>query len=464
MSELITTFVRSTISQIARQKLNRNLCDMATKVNFASLIAAFALVITGCTKNQTPDVPTATDSEATSTDVVETKAPTLVVGSVAPEIDIEHWISDNKGAFPKVTKFESGKVYVIEFWATWCGPCVASMPHLAELQGKYALDGMQLISISDESLDTVNEFLKTSLPAAIDDTMTYGELTSAYCLTTDPDKSVYKSYMEAADKHSIPTAFIVGRSGLIEWIGHPMEMEPTLTAVLSNTFDRNAAKIQYETETYMNEITAKVSTFIESEDFAGAKALLDQAKNEKQWSIGIMPRLTMLYHQVAAEEAFRIVRSGKVDEGMKLFDELRDKMPEEMKAAADFEVLDELLTQQSFDKAAVVIERITQVPNLPLQISVPLTQQVFGVLVNALDKPEQTKTLLAAGTKLSELTVQQAPNQPIILDTYAHYLYLSGKLQEAIEVTNKALEADDGTMRASLQQFLKEVQTELDSK
>jgi thiol-disulfide isomerase/thioredoxin len=33
-----------------------------------------------------------------------------------------------------VREFEQGKVYVVEMWATWCGPCVQAMPHVTELQ------------------------------------------------------------------------------------------------------------------------------------------------------------------------------------------------------------------------------------------------------------------------------------------------------------------------------------------
>ena len=68
----------------------------------------------------------------------------------APALDIEHWIQDGNGFFKPVKKFEAGKVYVIEFWATWCGPCIASMPHLAELQNKYRGRDVQVISVSDE--------------------------------------------------------------------------------------------------------------------------------------------------------------------------------------------------------------------------------------------------------------------------------------------------------------------------
>ena len=58
--------------------------------------------------------------------------PTLRVGEPAPKIEVAKWVkgSPTKG-------FELGKVYVVEFWATWCPPCRTSIPHLTELQKKY---------------------------------------------------------------------------------------------------------------------------------------------------------------------------------------------------------------------------------------------------------------------------------------------------------------------------------------
>lgn len=209
----------------------------------------------------------------------------LTIGSPAPALNIEHWVQNGKGKFKPVTKFAADKVYVIEFWATWCGPCIQSMPHLAQLQTEYADKGVQLISISDEDLETVEKFLERPVRAPKKQKeedqdakpQTYRELTSVYCLTTDPDQSSNKDYMEAAAQQGIPTAFIVGKDSKIEWIGHPMEMDGPLSKVVDGTWDRAAFQAEMKAKQEAERMMQEVQELAQAGKFDQAVAKIDAA-------------------------------------------------------------------------------------------------------------------------------------------------------------------------------------------
>lgn len=181
-------------------------------------------------------------------------------------------MQDGGGKFKQVTDFEDGKVYVVEFWATWCGPCISSMPHLAELQNQYR-DTVQIISVSDESVDEVKDLMGKEHPQA---GKTFEEITSAYSLTTDPDRSVHEAYMEAANQNGIPTAFIVGKKGLIEWIGHPGNMDEPLESVVNDSWDREAFKEEMRVQQELQEKMQEMAQLAGSGDFAGAIELADK--------------------------------------------------------------------------------------------------------------------------------------------------------------------------------------------
>lgn len=142
----------------------------------------------------------------------EQQAATLKVGDKAPNLTIENWVKGDK-----VEKFETGKVYVIEFWATWCGPCIKNIPHLTDLQKEFKDKKVTVIGVAASErgsdaksmLSGVENFVKKQ-----GDKMTY---TVAY----DSDKSMSKDWMRAANQGGIPCAFLVGSDGKIAWIGHP---------------------------------------------------------------------------------------------------------------------------------------------------------------------------------------------------------------------------------------------------
>lgn len=198
--------------------------------------------------------------------------PDLIVGDPAPSIDVKHWIQDGEGAFKPVTEFEADHVYVIEFWATWCGPCIASMPHLSELQKKYADKGLQIISISDEQATDVRSFLHRPVGEDVD--QTFADVTAAYCLTTDPDRSAHKDYMEAALQGGIPTSFLVGKDGKVEWIGHPGAIDEALEQVVAGTWDREAFKALFDGPQRLTGARMQVLARAQS-DVQAAEAMID---------------------------------------------------------------------------------------------------------------------------------------------------------------------------------------------
>jgi thiol-disulfide isomerase/thioredoxin len=181
-------------------------------------------------------------------------------------LDIEHWFHEKRA----IGSFGDGKVYVVEFWATWCGPCIASMPHLAELQEKHG-DDVTFISVSDEAPETIAKFLDREK----DDT-TFRAITSGYWLTTDPDGSVSRDYMRAAGERGIPTAFIVGKTGLVEWIGHPMRLDEPLAKIIAGEWDREAFTAERVEEKRVRGQMGQIARLTQKNKFEEALAKLDE--------------------------------------------------------------------------------------------------------------------------------------------------------------------------------------------
>jgi thiol-disulfide isomerase/thioredoxin len=149
-------------------------------------------------------------------------APTLKIGDPAPPLKATKWL---QGA--EVKAFEPGKVYVVEFWATWCGPCKAGMPHTAELQAHYKNQGVTIIGFTahdpDNTEDKVAAFVAKRGPKL--------QYTFAYA----DDRVTYDGWLTAAGKSALPYAFIVDKAGRIAYIGHPMYMGAALAKVVAGS-------------------------------------------------------------------------------------------------------------------------------------------------------------------------------------------------------------------------------------
>jgi len=138
--------------------------------------------------------------------------PSLKIGDPAPPLKIMSWIKGQP-----VIRFEPGRVYVVEFWATWCPTCNAAMPHLSALQRKYA-DQLTVIAVdsreseyADAGVNVLKKFVEKK-----GDRM-------AYTVAMDyPDKSpAYGAWATAAGVDFMSISFVIDRHGEIAWMGVP---------------------------------------------------------------------------------------------------------------------------------------------------------------------------------------------------------------------------------------------------
>ena len=158
----------------------------------------------------------------------------LGIGDVAPEIKYSKWI---KGT--PVTSYEKDRFYVVEFWATWCGPCKTAMPHLSALAKKYK-DNATFIGMNIWE-NTNGKPYESSLPAVIKFVNSVGSDMDYNVAADNNEQFMVKNWMEPAAQMGIPATFLIKESKVI-WIGHPMALDSIMTAVMKGKYDMEAAK------------------------------------------------------------------------------------------------------------------------------------------------------------------------------------------------------------------------------
>ncbi|MCS7021122.1 MAG: redoxin family protein [Gemmataceae bacterium] len=152
------------------------------------------------------------------------KAPSdykLKVGDPAPPLKADKWWNGDP-----VGTLEKGTVYVVEFWATWCGPCIVMMPHMSELQQQYKDKGVVFIGYTAQDPNNteakVTEFVKKRGSKL------------KYRFAYSDDRATYDAWMRAAGRTGIPCCFVVDRKGHIAYIGHPMYLDAVLPKVVAD--------------------------------------------------------------------------------------------------------------------------------------------------------------------------------------------------------------------------------------
>lgn len=347
---------------------------------------------------------------------------TLTIGSKAPDLDIEHWISDNDGLFQHTTSIETGKIYVIDFWASWCAPCVAAMPELAELQKKFSDDNVQVISVSDEDLETIEDFLKRRVR---DDQAerTYGELTHTYCLTTDPDKSVKKDYFRGAKQFGIPCSFIIGKTGLVEWIGPPKSLEKPLKQVIDDQWDRDSFVVKFNRQ---------------------------QEQHQRATAI----RLKMIQTMGELQEYVNKNEPGKA---VSMIDELMTDSDFQDALPVFKSMRLQIMINANLEGAHIALKEFTEEHKDDGQA---LNTIAWGIYQKYVAGGNVSRELLEQTKITAECAVEAIPESGAILDTLAHMIYVVDRdLDKAIEVQKRAVKYG-GVQVNSLKLFLAQLERE----
>jgi thiol-disulfide isomerase/thioredoxin len=195
----------------------------------------------------------------------------LGVGDVAPALEVNAWLRGDP-----VSLFAPGSVYVIEFWASWCGPCVANVPHLAELARAYAgrvtVIGATSPDRSGNTLEAVEKFIAAKGARLSYRIAWLPESTGPAGEAGIPFNPWFRK-AGMASLESLPVAFIVDGRGRIAYIGDPLTLEAPLKRVVAGDWNLSAARRRWDESRRAELLRQQLEPLLLSGDVASARNL-----------------------------------------------------------------------------------------------------------------------------------------------------------------------------------------------
>jgi thiol-disulfide isomerase/thioredoxin len=168
--------------------------------------------------------------------------PSLNLGDNAPDLRLNRWLKGEP-----IKNFKKGKTYIIEFWATWCEPCIAEMPHLSKIAEEYK-GRVEVVGV---------DVKETRLPGKAKRFVDSMGMRMNYHVGADANENMFARWMTAGGEQGIPKTFVVDRQGRLAWIGHPSDLDKVLPVILNDSWD---LKVESEKRKYH-----KLLSYLDSE-------------------------------------------------------------------------------------------------------------------------------------------------------------------------------------------------------
>jgi thiol-disulfide isomerase/thioredoxin len=339
----------------------------------------------------------------------------LKVGDPAPATRPETMLQGEA-----VKEFKKGDVYVFECWASWCGPCVAAIPHLNDLHKRMSKKGVVItgVNVWESERDAASAQRAKDFLKAQGDKMSYRVALGG--------KAFIKDWLEAAGVSGIPHAFVVA-NGKVAWMGHPMQLtDEVIGDILTGTPLAAAAPVADKIpQRRLSKPAVPASTAPDDPEMAAAQAKLDalsEAMLKRDWD--------------AAEKALPAA-SGVLptQEGKELRESIEAQIGLARGDPSKFYAQLKHLAEEEFDDAEALNEIAWRL----------LTMKAF----------EGKRNLPLAEKCAVQSVALSKEGQSDKLDTLARLRWLQGKKEEAIRWQIKAVDkADEPRMKALLQKTL----------